>query len=194
MARPRQVGVYAAGEYSDRINGAITREYGLWNAMLNRCYNAKVHVRSPTYRLCTVEGSFLDFQQFAAWCNAQVGFKDNYELDKDLLVKGNSIYDSARCIFLPVELNLLLLKAEASRGAYPIGASLHKTTGKFRSQVSLGLGKVKSLGSYDTPLEAHLAYKKAKEVLIKRRAEEYRHVLDPRAYEALMQYQINIED
>jgi hypothetical protein len=194
MARPRQVGVYVAGEYRDRIDGVITREYGLWNAMLNRCYSASVHERAPTYGFCTVDDSFLDFQQFAAWCNAQVGFGSGGELDKDLLVKGNKRYSSDTCVFLPNPVNMLLINSRASRGEYPVGVSFHKPAQRLRVQVGIGHGKSIVVGYYDDPIEAHLAYKQAKEAFIKQRAEEYRHVLDPRAYDALMNYQINIED
>ena len=47
---------------------------------------------------------------------------------------------------------------------------------------------------FKTELEAFNAYKKAKESFVKEQAEKWKGKIDPRAYEALMNYQVEITD
>ena len=50
------------------------------------------------------------------------------------------------------------------------------------------------LGSFKTELEAFNAYKTAKEIYIKEQANKWKDKIDDRAYEALMNYQVEITD
>ena len=54
--------------------------------------------------------------------------------------------------------------------------------------------KLKYLGRYNTPEQAFLAYKIAKESYIKEVAEKWRDQIDPRVYNTLMNYEVNIDD
>lgn len=54
--------------------------------------------------------------------------------------------------------------------------------------------KSEHLGYFKTELEAFNAYKQAKESFIKEQANEWKDQVDPRAYEALMNYTVNIND
>ena len=55
-------------------------------------------------------------------------------------------------------------------------------------------GKKEYLGSFKTELEAFNAYKKAKESFVKELANKWKDKIDERAYEALMNYQVEITD
>ena len=55
-------------------------------------------------------------------------------------------------------------------------------------------GKNTTLGYYDNEYDAHLAYKQAKEAYLKQLADKYKDMLDPRAYEALYNYTVDIDD
>ena len=55
-------------------------------------------------------------------------------------------------------------------------------------------GKQEYLGYYNTELEAFNAYKQAKEAFIKEQASKWKDKIDERAYEALMNYTVNIDD
>ena len=49
-------------------------------------------------------------------------------------------------------------------------------------------------GVFNTELEAFRAYKVAKESFVKEQAEKYKSQIDPRAYNALMNYTVEITD
>ena len=88
----------------------------LWCSMLKRCYSNAYKKRQPTYEDCEVSNNFKSYEYFYEWCNKQVGFNNkDWQLDKDLLTKGNKVYSENTCIFIPAEINLLLVKREALR-------------------------------------------------------------------------------
>ena len=193
------VGVSEDGEFKRTYvdeNGRQkkTGEYRVWKSMLDRCSSEKLHARSPVYLECSASENFRNFQYFAKWCNEQIGFgSTGWELDKDLVVKGNKKYSEDTCVFVPSELNLLLTKSNKIRGDFPIGVCFHKRSGKYQSTVKVN-GTQKHLGYFNTPEEAFQVYKVAKEQFIKEQAELWKDKIDIRVYEALMKYEINIDD
>ena len=162
--------------------------------MIERCYSEKVHERCPTYTGCYVSDEFKDYSKWREWYDNYQYKQDDWQLDKDLLIKGNKIYSEETCVFLPREINVALTKSTKTRGNKLIGVYFDKQYKKFVSKVSLGAGNQKVLGYYDNEYEAHLSYKKAKEEYIKELAERYKDILDPRAYEALYNYTVDIDD
>ena len=193
---PSVYGVGALGtKYPAKINGVITKEYDLWHNMLKRCYSDSLKKRYPTYIDCEVSDKFKSYEYFYEWCHKQVGFSNkDWHLDKDLLVKGNKVYSENTCIFLPQEVNTLLTKCTATRGKHLIGVNWSETANAFVAQVRKNKGKREYLGCFNTELEAFKAYKKAKESFIKEQANNWKSQIDDRAYEALMNYTVNIDD
>ena len=176
-----------------------TKEYELWKSMLKRCYSDAYKKKNPTYIDCEVSDKFKNYEYFYEWCHSQVGFGvdgngNPFQLDKDLLVKGNKVYSEYSCIFLPNEINLLLTKCTASRGNHLIGVYYHKRGKVFKAQVNKNKGKQEKLGSFNTELEAFNAYKIAKESFIKEQAEKWKDKIDERAYQALINYTVEITD
>ena len=55
-------------------------------------------------------------------------------------------------------------------------------------------GKKKCLGLFDTPELAFQAYKTFKEAYIKEQAELYKDSIEPRAYQALLNYEVSLDD
>jgi hypothetical protein len=176
------------------VGASYTREYILWSSMLARCYSEKFQKLGGTYKGCTVDERFLSLDGFTVWVNQQIGFSDGYELDKDVLVKGNTLYSPDHCVFLPSRLNCLLLRSQGIRGKLPIGVTWHDGTGKFRARCSIGDRKRKCLGLYSSAEDAFNAYRIFKEDFIKSQAEKWKRRIDPRAYEALMKYEVQITD
>ena len=62
------------------------------------------------------------------------------------------------------------------------------------AQVRKNKGKQEHLGYFKTEIEAFKAYKQAKESFIKEQANVWKSQIDIRAYEALMNYQVEITD
>ena len=191
--------VYGVGilgtKYSSKINGVQTKEYTLWNDMLKRCYSDVYKKKQPTYVDCKCSENFKSYEYFYEWCRKQVGFANlRWQLDKDLLGKGNKVYNENTCVFIPKEINQVLVKRENMRGKYPIGVYWSKTNKAFMARVNMNKGKYEYLGSFNTELEAFKVYKTAKESFIKEQAEKWKGQIDDRAYNALMNYQVEIDD
>ena len=188
------VGIIGA-KYPATVSGVQTKEYMLWKSMLQRCYSDAPKKKNPTYEGCEVSENFKSYEYFYEWCNKQIGFGNEYwQLDKDLLVKGNKVYSEDSCVFIPKEVNTLLTKRESSRGEYLIGVSWYNTNKVFVSRVNKNKGKQEYLGCFKTELEAFNAYKQAKEAFVKEQANKWKDAIDDRAYEALMSYEVNIDD
>ena len=192
---PSVFGVGVAGtKYPNSVNGRKTKEYVLWCHMFERCYSDAYKKKYPTYEVCKVSDNFKSYEYFYEWCHKQVGFNKEWHLDKDLLIKGNKVYSESTCVFLPVEINSLLTKREALRGEHLIGVSWCKKANAFKASVNKNKGKQEHLGYFKTEIEAFKAYKEAKESFVKEQANKWKSQIDPRAYNALMNYEVNIDD
>ena len=184
--------VHGVGIVDIPIKG-YNKAYSCWADMLRRCYDPKFHERRPTYKTCTVAKRFHKFSEFLKWCNSATGFdNEGWCLDKDILVKGNKIYSPNTCCFVPKEVNNVVLTSSSKRGDNPVGVRYDSV----RQVYSSTMGKVNSkfLGYFDTALSAFQAYKQAKEAYIKEVAELYKDQIDIRVYEALMNYEVDIND
>lgn len=171
-----------------------TKEYKLWANMLNRSYNEKLHQRQPTYLNCETSSEFLVLSDFCDWCQNQIGFNQpNFELDKDLLAKGNREYRPDKCVFLPREVNAFLRTRKKSRGLLPIGVTTLSGSSGYMALLSNKKETI-YLGTFPTPELAFQAYKVAKEQAIKDMANKWKDKIDPRAYDALMNYRVEITD
>ncbi|WP_139692525.1 hypothetical protein [Sporolactobacillus terrae] len=166
------------------------KAYTTWNNMIRRCYFESDYKSWQRYKNCTVAEEWHNFQNFAEW------YYENYymvpgcrmELDKDLLIKGNKRYASDRCCFLPSELNNILTYNKSNKGNLPVGVSRYKD--KFKAQLS----EVGYLGMFDDPVSAFEVYKEAKEKKIKETAEKYREWIPNKAFEKLLNWQVEIDD
>ena len=186
-------------KYPSRVDGVLTKEYVLWTHMLRRCYSDYFKKKYPTYIDCAVSENFNYYEYFYDWCHKQIGFDNDgngnpFQLDKDLLIKGNKVYSESTCVFIPSEINTVLIKCTASRGKHLIGVYYHKRDKAFMAQVSKNKGGSEYLGSFNTELEAFKAYKTAKESFIKEQAEKWKDKIDERAYQALINYTVEITD
>lgn len=189
------VGFMGIGDYKSKDeNGKKAKWYDTWQDIHKRCYDPKFQEKHSTYKNCKVCKEWNNYQEFAKWSDENYYEVENERmaLDKDILHKGNKVYSPDTCIFVPQSINNLFVKRDNKRGNLPIGVS--KFENKFQAWVSKGNGKPIYLGRYDTPEEAFFAYKKAKEAYIKEVAEKYKGKIDPRAYEALMNYEVEITD
>lgn len=180
------------GKDPSQIDGKATKEYQLWFSMLSRCYADLSFLYAPSYLKCTVSSAFKTYSFFHDWCQQQVGFKQpDFQLDKDILVKGNHVYSESTCVFVPRPLNKLLANCSNKQEDLPTGVCFRNN--RYTARLTI-FGKQKPLGGFKTLEEAFQAYKTAKEAHVKHMAELYKADIDPRAYAALMAYQVEITD
>lgn len=197
---PTVYGIGVKGlEPSRDENGEILDSYKCWYTMLSRCYSAKVQEKHPTYKGCYVCDEWLYYPNFKNWYNENYYEIDNKtsQIDKDILVKGNKIYSSDTCVFVPSFINTLFIKCQKTRGELPIGVHYHKRDKKYMARLRVfkdGKETRKYLGSFDTADEAFKAYKKAKEDYIKEVADEYKDKIPAKLYQAMYSYEVSIDD
>lgn len=186
----RGVGFFGEGPHVAKVGNEISKEYTHWSSMLSRCYYQKYHERFPTYIGCSVDPQWHNFQEFAEWCQWQVGFgAPKSVLDKDLLLPNNKIYSPEACVFLPAKLNNLIVTQVKPGKNVPAGISFQESSQKYIVSCAID-GKNKNLGRYKCPKEAFKVYKDFKENLVKEKADEYKDQIDPRAYFALVNYKV----
>ena len=184
-------GYIGIGYYTSKELGQESIIYKHWTSMLTRCYNTKYQSKRPTYIGCSVCEEWLNFQNFAAW------FDDNYidgwQLDKDILVRGNKVYSPINCCFVPVSIHNIITKAERCRGGLPIGVCYDRLKKKYKANLKVDSRNM-HLGNFEEISDAFMAYKIAKESNIRNVAERYRALLPNRVYNSLISYEVTIND
>ena len=170
-----------------------SESYLKWHDMINRCYNMKFHERQPQYRDCVVCEEWLNYSNFKVWYNQNKIPGMTLDLDKDILFKGNKVYSPETCCFVPHAINTLLLNGRKNRGDFPIGVHYDKDKEKYRAEMSF-MGRQIKLGSFDTAESAFARYKKYKEDFIQDIAEQYKSKIPDKVYEAMMKWEIEIND
>lgn len=90
-------------------------------------------------------------------------------------------------------------KRDKTRGEYPIGVDYHKAGNKFRARCNVYDFKIKKLinkhlGLYNTQEKAFEVYKHYKENHIKDVANYYKGLIPERLYNALYDYEVEIDD
>lgn len=187
------IGFVGQGNHNLYLNNKPTKAYNTWRGMLERCYDKKYQEKMPTYIGCSVADEWLNFQVFAQW------FEDNYNpetmqgwhLDKDILVKGNKVYSSETCCFVPQEINGIFTLRQNKRGDYPIGVL--KIKNRYRVKLNVR-GEPKHIGYFHTPEEAFQAYKKVKEEWIKEVADKWKNEIRNEVYGAMHARRVDITD
>jgi hypothetical protein len=185
--------VYGVGYYGSPSANTTGRAAFIWRSVMQRCYEEEGRIE-PAYYEVNVCTSWHNFLVFEEWVVKQPGFDTKgWELDKDLLIKGNKLYSPDTCVYLPKAVNAALTKRHNHRGKYPIGVQPSKSGKRFEAWCGDG-ERSRYLGVFGTPIEAFLCYKAKKEEMLRSLAEKYKDELDPRAYQALMNYQVEITD
>ena len=169
-----------------RRNVPIPKEYSIWNGVRQRCYNENIRHLTPSYQEAEMSENFKRYSYFKEWYHKQIGSdQEGWHLDKDILSKDNKVYSEDTCCFVPPEINCA--------GQFPQGVIYNSTKTRYRARIQRS-NKWESLGTYNTPEEAFYAYKPVKEAYIKSLAEKWKDQIDPRVYEALMNWEVNIDD
>lgn len=183
--------VYGVG-INDMTSARQHPSHQMWRGMLARCYSSRSHLKEPTYIECSVCDEWLRFSNFAKWFDDN--YVEDYELDKDLIQKGNKVYSPETCCFIPHKINQALTNRRMHRGQNPIGVYCTKNN-TYSAKCSID-GHVVRLGTYTSKEEAFSAYKRAKENYFKELAEKYykEGEITERVYHALLDYKVEITD
>lgn len=170
--------------------------YSKWNNMFIRCYNTKYKRKTPTYEGCEVCEEWRNFDNFLEWFNDPAnGYREGYQLDKDLLVQGNKVYSPETCCFIPQTINAMMTRSQKIRGKVKsIGVTLRG--GKYVARCNFGHKEAKVVGIFDNEQDAFNAYKKAKEGHIKQVAKELfsKGEITENVYKALLNYDVKQYD
>jgi hypothetical protein len=164
------------------------KSYDVWRAMLIRSLDHKFKKENPSYSDVTICSEWLDYCVFLEWYDSQYKEKD-WQLDKDILVKGNQEYSPDKCCMVPRKINSFLIGRKRDRGSYPIGVSFREKYNNYQS----GGGGV-YLGVYSTHDEAFSVYKQWKESKVLMLADEFKTIIRDDVYAALCKYRVEITD
>lgn len=164
--------------------------YRRWRNTIVRCYSKDYLSKYPTYIGCSVCEEWRYFSNFKKWFDEK--YVEGWDLDKDILVKGNKIYSPNTCCFVPNEINALLNKCKRSRGKTGIMGVVFRR-GRYIARLNK-FGVCNQVGVFDDKNDAFNAYKQAKEDYIKEMADKWKDKLEPRVYEALYNYKVEITD
>ena len=180
--------------------------YKHWKRLCNRAIYKDGRLAYQDVQVCQ---EWYDFFNFEKW------FEENYyeipncrmELDKDILIKNNKVYQPNACCFVPQEINSLLISknlktikhhfdknTSPANQELPVGVTWCNDKNKYRASLNLGKGVVKNLGRFNTVQEAFECYKQAKENRIKEVANQDKDNLPLYIYNALINFKIEIDD
>lgn len=163
--------------------------YSLWRGVVQRTLSntySKKRKRN-VYEQATLCEEWYNFQVFCKFVCENNYYNVGYQLDKDLLVRGNKHYSPKTCCFLPLELNGSICSDFENSNGLPLG--VNRKYDYYEAAIGYK-GKRKRLGKYKTTEEASAAYVIAKESYVKELALEWKDKIEPRAFEALMNWTV----
>lgn len=162
--------------------------YSKWANMMQRCYDEETHKLKPYYALCTAEIEWLNFSNYREWHKENMMGDRKVDLDKDVLVQGNTVYGSETCTLIPHFTNTIF----EERGT-DTNIVLNNATGKHDVTMSI-LGKKEDVGTFDTEEEAKQGYIDYKQDYIKNFAKKCKGKVPHKTYEAMMNWVVEITD
>lgn len=183
------VGFIGDGPFRSHYTTGSTIEYVTWLNILAACYDPYFINNKPRTMNHIICDEWKNFQVFAKWL-VGLGYYDTgvYTINQTLLGRGSLVYSPDTVCYIPICLrNHLVTKWNQGTGKYPQGVKSYSNQGRF-SAIMNAKGYVR-IGVFDTVEEAAQAYKNAKEAYVKEVANLHQHELEPRVYEALMNWE-----
>ena len=109
----------------EQVNGKVVIVWACpifitWKDMMKRCYSEAYHKKRPSYKDCTVCEEWWSFSNFHKWARDRIGVDHKgrkLQLDKDLLVEGNTVYSPNTCVFISTEVNNFLGNVSKNSGS-----------------------------------------------------------------------------
>jgi len=103
------VGFIGEGKYKTTENKVQLTSYTRWYEIIRRCYHERSLIKHPTYKDCTVDKRWHNYQVFAKWF--EENYIEGYEIDKDIKIEGNRVYGPDTCVFVSPLDNIVKAKA-----------------------------------------------------------------------------------
>ena len=166
----------------------------IWQSMIRRCYGPKEIQKHPTYKDCAVCDEWLVYSNFKRWFEGpENGYRDGYQLDKDIFSDGSKIYSPSTCCFIPHDINKLIIMDNRKNGTLPTG--VRKQPHGYQAFLSIN-GHPAYLGHCKTKDEAFQLYIKNKAKHISNTALEYfnRGEITRRVYDGLLRFSQELTD
>lgn len=191
--------MYGRGYHGLLYTSSKEESYQRWHWMMNRCYSQAVHELYSEYENCTVCKEWLNYSNFKLWYEEHQdsikSFDESFDLDKDILIKGNLVYSPETVCLVPKIINTLFVNTSGrkNRGKYPLGVYYEKEKDSYRACMSFW-GKRIKLGTFDTAEDAFCRYKEYKEDFIKDMAEQYKEKIPDKIYQAMINWVVEITD
>lgn len=140
------VGFIGDGEFKSFLNKKRTVAYEKWYHMLERCYCEKHHARFPTYKDCSVDPEWHNFQNFAGWLHSHDFDVSLYELDKDGVKQGNRVYSPSTCKLISRAENIEISQSRGCKLLSPEGDVVEVfNLSKFSRENNLNNGSLSNL-------------------------------------------------
>lgn len=121
-----------------------------------------IHKLQPEYEGCSVCKEWWNYSNYKLWYDEHrveiKSFDASFEVDKDILIKGNKVYSPETVCFVPKVVNSLFTNGKKNRGDYPLGVYYDKDKKKYVANMSFGGRNIK-LGTFDTVNDAFNKYK-----------------------------------
>lgn len=183
----RGVGFFGVGEFVSHKSGRHTKEYTVWQSMIERCYAGLD--RFAAYADCTVHEDWHNFQNFAKWYTSNEYYgKSGYHLDKDILVSGNRVYSPDTCLLVPSEINQMFEYINPTHKGEVLGISFNDYSKKYLAHICMG-NETKFLGSFKTKDLAHAAYIEFKKLYFRNMAIVHRDSISTHVFDILFDWQ-----
>lgn len=143
-----------------------SRSSELWSSIVRRTNKEGSYQKKNTSYNYSAN-NFESYQSFASWCQTKEDYwnrDDNgrwWQLDKDLLIRGNKLYSPNTCIFVPQLVNVCYSNVKAGNCGF-VGVRFDSKTQKYVSRCCTHNSKKRHIGYYASAYEAHKAWQLAK--------------------------------
>lgn len=160
--------------------------YSKWVNMLQRCYDKETHKLKPYYAPCLTIVEWLNFSNYREWHRENAMGDIKVDLDKDILIQGNTVYGSETCSLVSHFTNTVF----EDRGM-ETNIVQNNATGKYDVTMSV-LGKKEEVGSFDTEEEAKQGFIDYKQDYINKFAKKCKGKVPNKVYEAMNKWKVKI--
>ena len=178
---------------NDVLNAKRYYSYFIWRGMIARAFGETTKKAQPSYKEVTVCEDWLTYSKFKQWFDdPRNGYQKGYQLDKDIIRQGNTMYSPDTCCFVPREINSLLRKRIGNNhNCDGIPTGVERVGNKFVAILTAN-GRKSILGRFENSDDAFECYRKAKEERIHNVANKYfaEGKITKRVHDAMLKYSI----